>query len=72
VAGDYDFPFFKEEKFGKFLQGFMYSFKNIYSSNINGRNILFLTGPSKCGKSWFLRYNIRKFQASSQVRHLVE
>lgn len=44
----------------------MYSFKNIYSENINSRNLMFLTGPTKCGKSWFLRYNLRKFQASGQ------
>ena len=44
----------------------MYSFKNIYSENINGRNVMFVTGETKAGKSWLLRYNIRKFQASTQ------
>lgn len=65
MAADYDFPFFKDEKFNKYLQKYMYSFKNIYSDNINGHNLLFVTGPSKSGKSWLLRYNIRKFQAST-------
>ncbi len=44
----------------------MYSFKNIYSENINGKNILFVTGPTKSGKSWLVRYNMRKFQQSGQ------
>ncbi len=48
------------------MQKFLYSFKNIYSENINTRNLLFMTGPTKGGKSWFLRYNLRKFQASGQ------
>jgi len=43
----------------------MYSFKNIYSENINMGNSAFLTGPTKCGKSWYLRYNMAKFQNSS-------
>ena len=61
VAGDFDFPFFKDEAFTRYLQWFMFSFKNIYSENINTRNLLFLTGPTKAGKSWYLRYNLRKF-----------
>ena len=43
----------------------MYSFKNIYSENINVDAACFLIGPSKSGKSWYLRYNMRKFQASA-------
>ena len=43
----------------------MYSFKNIYSPNINGNGSgCFITGPEKCGKSWFLRYNMRKFESN--------
>lgn len=42
----------------------MYSFKNIYSENINMDAACFVIGPTKCGKSWFLRYNLRKFQSS--------
>lgn len=67
AMSDFAFPFFKSEQFNKYMQKFMFSFKNIYSENINGNNVLFLTGPTKVGKSWFVRYNIRKFQASSQV-----
>jgi hypothetical protein len=44
----------------------MYSFKNIYSENINGANLAFITGPTKIGKSWLLRFNLRKFEASQQ------
>lgn len=56
----------KDEEHNKHIQKFMFSFKNIYSENINGRNLMFFTGETKGGKSWLLRYNIRKFQASSQ------
>lgn len=68
VAKDYPFPFFKDDKFNRFFQRFMFSFKNIYSENINGKNLMFVTGPTKAGKSWLLRYNIRKFQTSPKVR----
>jgi predicted AAA+ superfamily ATPase len=61
VAGDFSFPFFKDEDFNRYMQKYMYSFKNIYSENINTKNVLFVTGPTKSGKSWFLRYNLRKF-----------
>lgn len=67
LAKDFQFPFFKEDDFNTYIQKFMFSFKNIFSENINGYNLMFLTGPTKAGKSWMLRYNIRKFQASSQV-----
>lgn len=55
-----------DDRYNKVIQKFMFSFKNIYSENINGRNLMFFTGETKAGKSWLLRYNIRKFQASSQ------
>lgn len=43
----------------------MFSFKNPYSPNINQySSAAFITGPTKCGKSWFLRYNMRKFEAN--------
>ena len=48
----------------------MYSFKNIYSPNINGDSLAFVMGPSKSGKSWFLKYNMRKFETSA-VKPLV-
>jgi succinate dehydrogenase flavin-adding protein (antitoxin of CptAB toxin-antitoxin module) len=65
-AGEYEFPFFKDDNFNRYLLKFMFSFKNIYSENINGHNVAFITGPSKAGKSWYLRYNIRRFQTSQQ------
>lgn len=67
LSSDFKMPFFKNDAFVDYAQRFMYSFKNIYSENINSGNVLFLTGPTKSGKSWFLRYNIRKFENSPQV-----
>eukprot|EP00347_Sterkiella_histriomuscorum_P014896 403359104 len=66
VAQEFQMPFFKNDAFVEYMQRFMYSFKNIYSENINSANVCFITGPTKSGKSWFLRYNIRKFENSSQ------
>jgi len=42
----------------------MYSFKNIYSENINADALCLVTGATRCGKSWFLKTNMRKFQGS--------
>ena len=39
----------------------MFSFQNIYTDNINCTNLLFVTGPTKCGKSWFLHEEMQKF-----------
>jgi phosphate starvation-inducible protein PhoH len=58
---DFKWPFFRNAKFEHVIQKYMTSFKNIYSENINASNLCFITGPTKCGKSWFLRYNMRKF-----------
>lgn len=68
LAQDFDFPFFKKDGFNDYMQKFMHSFKNIYSTNINASNVCFVTGPIKGGKSWFLRYNIRLFEQSKAVR----
>ena len=61
---DFKWPVFRNARFDQALTKFMYSFKNIYSENINTDAACFVIGPTKCGKSWFLRYNLRKFQSS--------
>jgi predicted AAA+ superfamily ATPase len=49
----------------------MFSFKNIYTPNINCSNLLFITGPTKCGKSYFLEQNLEVFvQNKSAVSFL--
>lgn len=58
---DFKWPVFRTARFDQALTKFMYSFKNIYSENVNTDNACFLVGPTKSGKSWFLRYNLRKF-----------
>ena len=59
---DFRWPMFRTAKFDHVLTHYMYSFKNIYSENINAFAMCFVTGPTKCGKSWFLRQNMRRFQ----------
>ena len=46
----------------------MFSFKNIYSSNINASNLMFVTGPTRCGKSWLLHHNMEAFLKSNAAR----
>ena len=67
---DFRWPIFRSSPFDHALMKSMYSFKNIYSENINGSSAVFLTGPTKCGKSWFLRQNMLKFQ-NAQIKPLV-
>jgi len=62
--GDFKWPEFKEAKYNLHLQKFMLSFKNIYSDNINASNLLFITGPTKSGKSFLVRNNIGQFLKS--------
>ena len=55
TASEFQFPVIKaDKKYNAALQKYMLSFKNIYSPNINASNLMFLTGPTKCGKSYFL------------------
>jgi len=68
---DFTWPVFLHQRYNEALLKFMYSFKNVYSENINGYSGgCFITGASKSGKSWFLRYNLRKFQ-NSKISPLV-
>ena len=55
TADQYSWPMFKDQKYDRYLRHFMFSFKNIYSENINCSNLMFVTGPTKSGKSWLLR-----------------
>ena len=50
----------------RYLKHFMYSFKNTYSENINSSNLMFITGPTKSGKSVFLRQNLNEFAATGK------
>ena len=42
----------------------MHSYRNKNNSLININNLMFLSGPEKIGKSWFLRYNMKSFLES--------
>ena len=48
----------------------MFSFKNIYSPNINASNLMFMTGPTQSGKSYLLRNNLQTF-ASTEAHNPV-
>jgi len=54
-------PLVKRKDFDDAMQKFMFSFKNIYSPNINATNLGLVFGPTKSGKSWYLRSNIKHF-----------
>jgi hypothetical protein len=58
---DFDWPVLENKKFNRHLRKWMYSFKNVYSENINLSNLMFVTGPTKSGKSWFLKRNLQEF-----------
>ena len=61
TADAFQWPVFKDRTYSRFLKRFMFSFKNIYSENINCSNLMFVTGPTKCGKSVLLRQNMQEF-----------
>lgn len=55
-------PIVIDENFSRYLQKFMHSYRNKDNPTININNLLFLSGPEKSGKSWFLRANLKKFE----------
>ena len=69
---DFEWPLIKPEPLhAKFTQKFMHSFKNIYSPNINASNLMFITGKTKGGKSYFLRSNLKKFTSKDSHNPVV-
>jgi len=63
-AGTLQWPVFKDRTYSRYLKHFMFSFKNIYTENINSTNLMFITGPTKCGKSVLLRQNLNDFAST--------
>jgi len=63
-AKDLHFPIVYDDNFTKYLQKFFHSYRNKDNPLINVNNLLFLSGPEKIGKSWFLRHNLKKFVES--------
>lgn len=50
----------------------MHSYRNKEHPTVNINNLMFLTGPEKNGKSWFLRHNLKKFaEEESENKTLV-
>ena len=55
LCKDFEFPVFTpEKKYSQELSKYLLSFHNIYSENINGSSLMFVTGPTQTGKSWLL------------------
>ena len=71
VAEKYSWPFFKDEQYNRAMQKYMFSFKNIYSPNINASNLMFVTGPTQSGKSYYLRHNMQTFTSTDGHRPVV-
>ena len=70
-ASAFEWPIFKERTYSRYLKNYMYSFKNIYSENINASNLMFITGPTKCGKSVLLRQTLNDFAEKGQHNPVV-
>lgn len=65
-VGDFQWPVLRDRASSRYLKHFMFSFKNIYSENCNSANLMFITGPTKSGKSVFLRQNLNEFASKGQ------
>jgi hypothetical protein len=57
-------PVFADENFSNYLLKFMHSYRSTEHPTVNINNLLFLSGPQKNGKSWFLRHNLKRFEES--------
>jgi len=69
VASDFKWPLLQaDKKYYSRIQTYFMSFKNIYSENINSSNLMFFTGPTKCGKSYLLQQCIENFTKASMVK----
>lgn len=69
---DLKFPVLQDENFDNYIQKFMHSYREKEHPTININNLLFLTGTERCGKSWFLRKNLKSFEEESgKLKNLV-
>ena len=59
---EFFWPLYLNARFNRELTKFMFSFRSQQSTNRNINNLMFITGPHNSGKSWFLRYNLQKFE----------
>ena len=64
---DVKFPILKDENFDNCIQKFIHSYREKEHPTININNLLFLTGTEKCGKSWFLRKNLKNFEEENGI-----
>ena len=67
-AGDFHWPTMRNERFADCLTNMMFSFKNIYSENINSSNLMFVLGPTKTAKSWLVRDCMSQFAQAKTAR----
>jgi hypothetical protein len=71
-ASENKFPILIDKNFDLYFQKFIHSYREKEHPTININNLLFLTGIEKCGKSWFLRKNLKKFEDNeSKIKNLV-
>jgi len=71
-APHYSWPLLQSKKYNNALLKFMYSFKNIYSENINTNSLLIFSGRTQNGKSWMLHRCIQEFMSSENNPHCVK
>ncbi len=71
-AREMKFPILVDENFDNYLQKFIHSYREKEHPTININNLLFLTGAEKCGKTWFLRKNLKAFEEEEgKLKNLV-
>jgi len=58
---DFRWPFYRIPKYNDVLINYLYSLKDENSKLFPRSNLMFVLGPEKIGKSWFLKYNLRQF-----------
>ncbi len=61
------FPIINDDNFDNYIQKFMHSYREKEHPTININNLLFLTGSEKCGKTWFLRKNMKRFEEEEGI-----
>lgn len=68
----YAWPLYSNPRFNRELTKFMFSFRDEASLNKNINNLMFITGPEKCGKTWLLKQNIDKFKSVKSGAFCIE
>lgn len=68
---DYRWPFYKQPRMNRAFKDYFISNKDENVKEYSASNLMFVMGPEKIGKSWFVKYNLKNFERTNTLVRLL-